>query len=374
MANEIVALAFEACPAAMLMVNPSGGIELVNSQCENMFGYARGEMAGLPIESLLPEALRDAHRQMRAAYANQPVKRLMGAGRNLRAKRRDGGEFPVEIGLTPFDTPEGPRVLAFAIDITARVESEARLVNSLDELRRANQSLASFAYVASHDIQEPLRKISAFAEVLDAAVARGDAAELRYAAEVMAQSAQRARRLVANLLTYSRSIESALVVSEFSMRALLDEALEHCGQSVAETQARVEMAGEDFSVRGDRSQTLQMVINFLTNALKYAKPGQAPEVRALLFPGETEDRLRIEDDGIGFAASFAKAIFEPFRRLHGRDEIPGEGIGLAICQAVADRHGWRLSAQGELGVGAMFEVSFPRGRDERSYVRGGGVA
>ena len=362
MTNEIVALAFEACPAAMLMVHPSGGIELVNSQCEDMFGYARGEMVGLSIECLLPAALRELQKELRDAYDRQPEKRQMGLGRDLRARRKGGGEFPVEIGLTPVVTPEGPRVLVFAIDISARVASEARLVKSLTELRRVNQSLASFAYVASHDIQEPLRKISAFAEVLDGAVARGDTDELRYAAEVMAQSAQRARRLVADLLTYSRSIESALILKDFPMRALVEEAFEHCGQSIADTRARVEIAGEDFCVRGDRSQTLQMVVNFLTNALKYAKPGQGPEIRAVLARGEAEDVLRIEDDGIGFAANLAQAIFEPFRRLHGREEVPGEGIGLAICRAVADRHGWRLSAHGEPGAGAVFEVAFPHGR------------
>ena len=270
MTNEIVALAFEACPAAMLMVHPAGGIELVNSQCEDMFGYARGEMVGLSIEGLLPAGLRELHRGMREAYAREPEKRQMGVGRDLRARRKSGGEFPVEIGLTPVVTPEGPRVLVFAIDISARVASEARLVNSLAELRRVNQSLASFAYVASHDIQEPLRKISAFAEVLDGAVARGDDDELRYAAEVMAQSAQRARRLVADLLTYSRSIESALILKEFPMRALVEEAFEHCGQSIADTRARVEMAGEDFCVRGDRSQTLADGGQF---------PHQRPEIR-----------------------------------------------------------------------------------------------
>lgn len=358
MANEIFALAFEACPAAMLMVSAAGRIELVNSQCEAMFGYDPGAMVNLPVESLLPAGLRDAHRGLREGFFAQPEKRMMGVGRDLRARRRDGDEFPVEIGLTPVVTPEGPRVLAFAIDISARVDAESRLVASLAELRRANQSLASFAYIASHDIQEPLRKICAFAEVLGGALARGDTDEMRYAAEVMAQSAQRARRLVANLLTYARSLESALVVEDFSMRALVDEVLELCGQGICDAQARVDVLGEDFTVRGDRSQTLHVVVNFLTNALKYAKPGQAPHVRIVLAPGETEDRLVVEDEGIGFAEESAGVIFEPFRRLHGRHDAPGEGIGLAICKAVADRHGWRLSAQGRPGKGASFEVGF----------------
>jgi PAS domain S-box-containing protein len=362
MANKIFALAFEACPAAMLMVGAAGDIKLVNSQCEQMFGFARGEMTGLSVEALLPEGLRDAHREMRAGYAQQPVKRMMGLGRNLRARRRDGGEFPVEIGLTPVVTAEGPRVLVFAIDISARMQAEGRLINSLADLRRANESLASFAYVASHDIQEPLRKIAAFAEVLDGAVAKGDKAELLYASGVMAQAAQRARRIVADLLTYSRSIESALILQDFAMRGVVDEALELCGQSIGDTGAKIDVLGEDFCVRGDRSQTLQIAVNFLTNALKYSKPGLAPEVRLVLAPGATEDIFRVEDEGIGFAEDSARVIFEPFRRLHGRGEAPGEGIGLAICQAVADRHGWGVSARSRPGEGATFEVRIPKGR------------
>ncbi len=116
----------------------------------------------------------------------------MGVGRDLRALRRDGSEFPVEIGLTPVATPLGMRVVAFAIDITARLETEKSLKISLAELERANASLSRFAYVASHDIQEPLRKIAAFADILRTAMAQNDPEEARYAADVMSSSAQHA--------------------------------------------------------------------------------------------------------------------------------------------------------------------------------------
>ena len=143
----------------------------------------------------------------------------MGAGRDLRAMRRDGSEFPVEIGLTPVDTPHGLRVVGFAIDISARLESEARLKHSLAELERANESLSRFAYVASHDIQEPLRKISAFGNILRAAMAHGNQEEARYAAEVMIASAQRARILVADLLSLARSLNNAYRLEPISICA-----------------------------------------------------------------------------------------------------------------------------------------------------------
>jgi PAS domain S-box-containing protein len=360
MPKEIFALVFEACPAAMLMVDASGQIELANSQCEHIFGYPRGEMVGMNIDGLLPESLRESHRRQRTTYVAAPQKRLMGVGRDLRARRRDGLEFPVEIGLTPVTTARGVRILAFAIDITARLDSEARLKQSVENLRRANQGLASFAYVASHDIQEPLRKICAFAEILDGALASDDREEMRYAAGVMADSARRARSLVVDLLTLSRSIESDLVVEHFPIWPLIDEAREHCAQAIHETQARIEILGDDFPLRGDRSQTLQILVNLLSNALKYGKPGQPPRVRFRLSAGADENLLTVEDDGVGFAQVHAEAIFEPFRRLQGRGAASGHGIGLAICKTVADRHGWRISARGQPDIGAEFEITFPR--------------
>ncbi len=359
MSNEFFALAFEACPAAMLMIDPAGRIELVNTYCEQLFGFARSEMVGLHVDFLLPENLRDAHRALREAYVAAPEKRLMGLGRDLRARRRDGAEFPVEIGLTPVATAQGTRILVFAIDIAARLDAEAKLKKSVDDLRRANEGLASFAYIASHDIQEPLRKICAFAEVLDNALATSDAEEMRYAAGVMSDSARRARQLVADLLTLSRSIESDLKLEDFDLCRLIDEAIELCAQTIEETSADIQIFGASFHICGDRSQTLQILVNFLSNALKYRKSGQTPRIRVRLLSDGADKKLIVEDDGVGFPQTQAESIFEPFRRLHGKSEISGNGIGLAICRTVANRHGWAISAKSTPDVGSAFIIVFP---------------
>lgn len=360
MNSELLRLAFEASPAAMFMVDPEGVIELANEQCEQIFGYAPGEMNGLRVERLVPAGIRGKHRHLREEYGEAPSKRQMGAGRDLRAIRRDGSEFPVEIGLTPVATPEGMRVVGFAIDISARLESEARLKHSLAELERANESLSRFAYVASHDIQEPLRKIAAFGDILRAATAQGNVEEMRYAAEVMTASAQRARVLVADLLSLARSLNNAYRLETFSLRETVAFVLETFSHVIQEQGARIECSGEDFRVDGDRSQTAQMVQNLVSNALKYHKPGEPPRIRIKLAPGETEHRLSVEDDGIGFASAQSDEIFEPFRRLHRNADIPGSGIGLAICKTTAARHGWRISAASTPTVGSTFEIVFPR--------------
>ncbi len=358
--NEVLRLAFEASPAAMFMVDQHGRVELVNAQCEETFGYARGEMIGMCVETLVPVGLRSRHRNLRADFAANPSKRLMGVGRELRAVRRDGSEFPVEIGLTPVATPLGPRVVAFAIDITARLQVEDSLKKSMAELERANESLSRFAYVASHDIQEPLRKISAFADILNTAMAAGDAEETRYAAQVMAASAQHARHLVADVLALARSLNNAYAVETFALRETIQTALDNLSQAILEERADVQVIGRDYSLQGDRSQAVQMVQNLVSNALKYHKPGTPPHVRIVLKSGEGEHGLAIEDDGIGFAAAHSDEIFEPFRRLNDRGDFPGSGIGLAICKTIASRHGWRLSATSSPTVGSTFEIVFPK--------------
>jgi signal transduction histidine kinase len=299
---------------------------------------------------------------LREDYGAAPSKKQMGAGRDLRAIRRDGGEFPVEIGLTPVATPEGMRVVGFAIDISARLASEARMKHSLAELERANESLSRFAYVASHDIQEPLRKIAAFGDILRAATAEKNGEEMCYAAEVMIASAQRARILVADLLSLARSLNNAYRLETISLRETVSFVLDALSHVIQEKGARVECTGDDFRVNGDRSQTAQMVQNLVSNALKYHKPGLPPRVRIKLAPGETEHRLSVEDDGVGFAAAQSDEIFEPFRRLHRSADIPGSGIGLAICKTTAVRHGWRISAASTPTVGSTFEIVFPHKR------------
>jgi signal transduction histidine kinase len=317
-------------------------------------------MVGMSVETLIPAGLRPKHQNLRKDFIAQPSKRLMGVGRDLRALRRDGSEFPVEIGLTPVATPLGIRVVAFAIDITARLETEKSLKNSMAELERANASLSRFAYVASHDIQEPLRKIAAFADILRTAMEQNDPEEARYAANVMSSSAQHARRMVADVLALARSLNSAYALETISLRETIRAILDNLSLTIAEKTADIAVTGDDFSVEGDKSQVTQMVQNLVSNALKYHKPNQCPQIRIALTQQTDENSLAIEDDGIGFSNAHRDDIFQPFRRLHDRSDVPGTGIGLAICKAIASRHGWLISATSTPTAGSTFRIVFPR--------------
>ena len=344
------------------MVGALGEIELANAESERLLGYRREELIGMSLESLIPQRFRTAHRGFRDAFAEAPLKRHMGAAHDLRALRRDGVEIPVEIGLNPAPHASGLKVLAVVVDITSRLEAERIIRDKVAELERANAGLEHFAFVASHDIQEPLRKIVAYSEVLENAVNNDDRDDIALALRVIRSSSLHARELVADVLSQARSMTGIYEAAPIALADVVDEALANLSRLASDLAAHVDVRIEPSIVIGDRHQAVRLVQNLLQNALKYCKPGSAPRV-AIASRTEADGVrvLSIRDEGVGFARQFSEAIFEPYKRLNPRDVYGGSGLGLAICKAVADRHGWRLSASSELGQGACFEILFPVG-------------
>jgi PAS domain S-box-containing protein len=344
----------------MILVAEGGEITLCNGECDRMFGYEPEELVGASVDVLVPSEAGQAHHAHRWAFMAAPSKRLMGAGRHLNAVRKDGSQFPVEIGLTPI-TLDGRRcVLAFVIDITERRQAEELERRNTEDLVLANERLAQFAYVASHDIQEPLRKIVAFSDLLQTAVAANDREEMLMASDVMRVSALRARRLVSDVLALAQSMNDVLEIARIPIRALVEEALQALSQSIADSRAELTVEVEDVETAADRFQGLRMVLNLVSNAIKFRKPGQAPRVTIRTERvAQRKMRLLVEDRGVGFTSSHGAELFLPFRRLHRRDEFDGSGIGLATCKAIADRLGWGLSATSRVGEGSQFAIVFP---------------
>lgn len=352
-------LAVESAPAAMIVSSADGVIRFANAETERMFGYRTDELVGRSIDVLVPARLRPGHAALRQSFFANPSKRPMGVGRDLKATRRNGTEFPVEIGLTPIQTETGLIVLATVLDITARREAENALALRAAELERANERLAQFAYVASHDLQEPLRKIAAFSDILEQAITSSNQTDITYANSVMRSSALRARELVDDLLTYSRAINDAQHLQELDLREEIELALNDLSEMINEAQAHIRIEVPHVAFQADRSQFARLTHNIVSNAIKYRKPGQTPNVDILASPASNAISVAFSDNGIGFEAKYAQTIFEPFKRLHPKAQYPGTGIGLAICKSIADRHGWGLSVKSQPGEGATFYVTIP---------------
>jgi PAS domain S-box-containing protein len=222
--EEIVRLTVELSPSGMIMTDADGKIVLVNAEVERLFGYRRDELLGRSIDILVPKEMRAAHDGYRQGFVARPEARRMGVGRDLYGMRKDGSKVPVEIGLNPIHTSDGQMILSAVTDITERKLAVDALAARSEELQRSNADLEQFAHVASHDLQEPLRMVSSYTELLaEHFKGRLDEKAEKYI-HYAVDGAKRMQQLVRDLLAYSRvdtqgklptPIKSEIVVSHF---------------------------------------------------------------------------------------------------------------------------------------------------------------
>ncbi len=244
--------------------------------------------------------------------------------------------------------------------ITTRQE----LQQSVAELARSNADLQQFAYVASHDLQEPLRMVSSYTQLLAKRYAGkldSDASEfIAYAVD----GANRMQKLIQDLLAYSRISREARSFAPISAQTSLSYALVNLGNAIKESEAVITHDPLP-TVMGDEKQLAQLFQNLLSNAIKFSSP--QPRIHISSTRGHDEWVLGIRDQGIGLDPQYADRIFVIFQRLHSRDEYPGTGIGLAICKKIVERHGGRMWVESELGKGATFYFTIPDHSPEPSH-------
>lgn len=260
-----------------------------------------------------------------------------------------------------------PLILLAIEDITERRRAERLVALQMQRLEWSNRELQNFAYIASHDLQEPLRAIQAFGERLSARTALLDD-EARDYLQRMLRAAGRMRVLINDLLEFSRVTTKARPFTSVDLGAIMPQVVSDLARRIEETQGRVE-AGALPTLEADATQMRQLLQNLVDNALKYRRDSAAPfvTIRSEIvrdgaeFPGRERDTARIEvrDNGIGFEEKYAERIFSPFQRLHGRDHYEGTGIGLAICRKIVERHGGRISAHSQPGEGSAFVILLP---------------
>lgn len=341
-AQENFELMVEASPSAMIMIDSERQIRLVNRGAEELFRYARGELLGRSIEMLVPKQYRERHPEHVKSFAAHPEARPMGAGRELFGLRKDGSEVPVEIGLTPVDTADGHCVVASIIDITERKRNE-------DELRRSNAELEQFAYVASHDLQEPLRMVANYTELLERRY--GESLDdkaikyIRYASD----GARRMQRLVSDLLAYSRVGSQGKPLVPVETDRVINGVLQSLQRLTRESNALISHAPLP-RVMADEGQLHQLFQNLISNAVKF-KSEAPPKVQIEVHRDGPRWVFKVADNGIGLDMQYAQRIFQMFQRLHELGRYEGSGIGLAIAKRIVERHGGSIWVESELGKG-----------------------
>jgi PAS domain S-box-containing protein len=343
----------EAAPDAMVVVNPAGDIVLLNVQAERQFGYPRDELVGQKVVALIPEGFAERLIADDLRSAAEALAQQIGAGIELVGRRKDGGEFPIELMLSPLESADGMMVIAAIRDISVRRQAEADLALKVAELARSNEELGRFAYVASHDLQEPLRMVASYTQLLARRYkGRLDADADDFIAFAV-DGASRMQQLIQDLLLYSRVGADGASLRVTSSEGALDEALSNLRAAIDESGAVVTHDPLP-TVLADETQLVQLLQNLISNAIKYQKE-EVPCIH--LTASRIAGRrwaFSIADNGIGIEQQYFERIFGMFQRLHGRGAYAGTGIGLAICKKIVDRHGGRISVVSQPGHGATF--------------------
>jgi signal transduction histidine kinase len=253
-----------------------------------------------------------------------------------------------------------PRIILLSIeDVTERRFMDKRLADQRRELQRSNEALDEFASVASHDLQEPLRKIMSFGERLNMAAGATLEGEARHHLERMLSAAGRMRKLINDLLAYSQVSTRVQPFVATDLSGVAREVIADLETAVADASGRVEL-GKLPVIEADGLQMRQLLQNLISNAIKYRRLDTAPIVRVDGSSGDGERCvITVVDNGIGFNQEYAEKIFKMFERLHGRGVYEGSGIGLAICRKIVERHRGTIAATSTAGEGATFTITLP---------------
>jgi len=345
---------YRATPAMMHTIDGDGYVVEVSDYWLAHLGYRRDEVVGRKsIDFLEPESRR------RAIEVNLPELFQTGANTNLpyRFIRGDGNKVDVLLSSFLERDKDGRPLRSYAVmtDVTA-------LRDAHEKLERSNQELDRFATVASHDLQEPLRKIAAFSGLVRRRYGDQLDEDGRRNLEFLVDAAHRMQRLIDDLLTYSRLASQPLERKPVDVSTVIAQAMENLDASIAESQARITV-GDMPVVKADTMLLTQVFQNLIGNALKY-RSYATPEVDVTARKDEDRWIFAVSDNGIGLDIKFAEKIFAPFQRLHSHEAYPGTGIGLAMVRQSIERHGGDIWVESEPGSGATFLFSLPAERPQ----------
>ena len=346
---------------AIIAIDEDGKILVANEAVRQLFGHDPEEVIGQPITKLMPARIASEHDGYIRHYIRTGEKRIIGKGRRVEGLHRDGSTIQVELGVSEVPNVGDRHVFAGILrDVREQIQREEDDRVIQHELQRSNDELTKFAYVASHDLQEPVRKIRSYIDIILEDCQESLDMDLKNYLDRVDDAASRMSTLISDLLAYSRVGRGDSEPKSISIKEVVDGVISDLEIAMRDTQATVK---NDITNNVTASETAlrQVFQNLISNSIKFRDASRDPVVTMRQFDTAQPGFLGIiyEDNGIGFEETYEEKIFDLFQRLHGRSEYEGTGLGLAICKKYIESIGGSIKARGRPGEGAIFILELP---------------
>lgn len=359
-------LIFDTSPVGMMLIDKKGKILDANQFVCDLFRYQKSDLLTCSIEALVPKDTRKKHQSLREGYQDKPSVRMMAqATSQLYGRTREGDKIPLEIALAPIYLDGSTHTLVSVIDNTERKllidelkAKNGKLNQSNELLGQSNEQLERFAYICSHDLQEPVRMVQSFGQLLEQNLGQRLSEKEQGYLSYMVDGANRARDMIDDILQYCRFDQPGLKYEQVSLTKvfqLVETSLIHNGVN---EKAVLTWENDMPELKAVSSQIFQLFMNLVSNGLKFNRSEQPSVAVSAVREGEFW-HIFIQDNGIGIAEEYQSQIFDIFERLHGNREFPGTGIGLASCKRILERHKAFITVRSKEGEGSTFIIRWP---------------
>ncbi len=361
---------------AFLAMDQNGIVLDWNLRAEGLFGWSRHEALGKSIKDLIrPSPTRDVYIENLEIVLSDAPEGILNKRMEVYAVHRDGHQFPIEFGIFRIKDKSDYLYCTFINDISERKEIERktkqlneelerRVQERTSELMRSNQELQQFAKIASHDLQEPLRAVQGFAQLLSRRYESQLDVDGKQFIEFILDGTERMQRLIQSVLEHSNISANEQEIEPVEVSSVIREVMKNLNHSIVDSKATV-VFGDLPTIPVERSQLIQLFQNLISNAIKYAGD-KTPYIVISTEKSVDEWLFSVQDNGIGIDNKYTDRIFDMFARLHGRIRYSGTGMGLAICKKIVTANGGKIWMESEPGEGSIFFFTLPAKKEPKS--------
>jgi len=357
--EETLRAIFNNAVDGMVVINNRGIIQSTNLSVTKMFQFEAEEMLGNNISMLMPEPDATKHDGYLKNHIDTGEKKIIGIGREVLGKRKDGSTFPFFLSVCNVQINNGEQLFAGVLhDISVLKKAQKDIEDYSKRLEESNKDLQDFAYISSHDLQEPLRKVQAFADRIQKSEYAALSDQGKDYLQRILNASKRMQRLINDLLELSRISAKQNKFQNIDLNIILEHVLEDLELLIDSTQTKIHVEKLPI-IWGDETQIRQLFQNLISNAIKFKSEHRNPEIFiSAQFLNAPNNMLEInfKDNGIGIEEKYSEKVYTVFQKLHG-NKYEGSGIGLAVCKKIAHRHGGNITFTSQLGIGTWFKIT-----------------